>query len=133
MSNKNRISVSNPRTGEVDYYISPASVNDIANTCQHLRKNQENWRKAPLDTRITILRKFAEAITANAKTLTQALVNDTGRRGLSIMETGTIGPAIERWIKIAQDAQNPQQNRSSALPFIHYTIEKCPYALVGVV
>ncbi len=128
-----KIAVANPRTGEVDSYITPISPEEVGVRCQELRQNQTAWANLSLSERAIVLRTFANALNENAHEITQALINDTGRRGLSIMEVGTIGPAIERWIKIAEEAEKPQDGRSSALPFITYSIEKRPYALVGVI
>lgn len=133
MSKPLEIPVTNPRTGEVDAYITPTSPKNIANICAHLRQNQSAWLGLGLEKRINVLRAFAQALNKNSKSIVDALINDTGRRGLSVMEVGTIGSAIERWIKIATDAEAPQQGQSSALPFITYTIEKRPYPLVGVI
>ena len=133
MSKGTKIAVTNPRTGEVDFHVSPASPKDIDQHCQSLRHHQKAWAQAPLDKRVQVLRSFTQAIADASQSLTKALIDDTGRRGLSIMEVGTIGAAIERWIKIAEDNHAPQQGQSSALPFIHYTIEKRPYELVGVI
>ena len=133
MADGTQISVLNPRTGEVDYFVTPISPSRIAKTCPHLRQKQKKWEGSGLESRTKMLRAFVQALNENSKSVVDALINDTGRRGLSIMEVGTIGSAVERWIKIAQDAQAPQQGISSALPFITYTIEKRPYSLVGVI
>lgn len=133
MGDLQKIPVTNPRTGEVDYFVTPISPNRIAKTCAHLRQKQKTWEGSGLENRTKMLRAFVQALNENSKSVVDALINDTGRRGLSIMEVGTIGSAVERWIKIAQGAQAPQQGISSALPFITYTIEKRPYSLVGVI
>ena len=133
MGKLQKIPVTNPRTGEVDYFVTPISPDSIAKTCAHLRQKQKMWELSGLENRTKVLRAFVGALNENSKSVIAALINDTGRRGLSIMEVGTIGSAVERWIKIAQDAEAPQHGRSSALPFITYTIEKRPYSLVGVI
>lgn len=133
MADGTQISVLNPRTGEVDYRFTQTSPNRVAVTCANLRQYQKAWEDSGLENRTKVLRAFVQALNENSNFVVDALINDTGRRGLSIMEVGTIGSAVERWIKIAEAAEAPQHGRSSALPFITYSIEKRPYSLVGVI
>ncbi len=128
-----KIQTRNPRTGLMDYQFTANSKTDIRQTCQKLRAARKNWCDSGLDYRISILRSFGTALKDNHKELTQALVQDTGRLGISIMEVDSIAPSIERWVKIATDAQEPTHGVSTALPFISYSIDKRPYALVGVI
>ena len=127
-----KIPVTNPRTGQVDDFITPASIDEVSAHCQSLRNHQQKWAERPLNGRIKVLREFAKSIDTYAQPINKALTQDTGRRGLSIMEVGTIGAAIERWIKIAIN-ETAQNGQSSTLPFITYSIEKRPYQLVGVI
>ncbi|MBL4800260.1 MAG: aldehyde dehydrogenase family protein [Emcibacter sp.] len=127
------IHVRNPRSGLVDYHFTPANQTHIENACHRLRAAQEAWQDNGLENRIATLRAFAKGLTDNRKILVEALVQDTGRLGLSLLEVDSIAPAIERWITIATEATPSTQGTSTALPFISYTIEKRPYALVGVI
>ena len=128
-----KIQVRNPRSGLVDYHLTPTDSTQIEMACQKLRAAQKNWRNSGLECRTSTLRSFANALKNKRKDIAEALVLDTGRFGLSLMEVDTISPAIERWAKIATDAEPPVQGTSSALPFISYHIDKQPYALVGVI
>ncbi|PCI46778.1 MAG: aldehyde dehydrogenase [Alphaproteobacteria bacterium] len=127
------IQVRNPRTGLRDYQFTATGKTGIQQACQQLRTAQKNWLACGLDKRISILLAFGEAIKDDRKELIEALVTDTGRQGLSIMEVDIIAPGIDRWVRIAKEARAPAQGRSTALPFITYSIEKRPYALVGVI
>ncbi len=127
------IQVRNPRTGKTDYQFTPASRAEVTEACRQLRQRQEKWHAGGLERRIATLSAFGEALKGNRGELTDALVDDTGRHGISVMEVDSIGPAIERWIKIATDHPEPVMGRSSSLPFITYSIEKRPYGLVGVI
>lgn len=127
------IQVRNPRTGQMDYKFTPTSEAAIKKTCHQLRQNQIRWQTCGLDKRISSLLSFSDALKENRNELIEALAQDTGRMGLSIMEVSSIAPSIERWIKIATDLRAPSQGTSTALPFITYSIDKRPYSLVGVI
>jgi len=128
-----KIQVRNPRSGLIDYSITPAGRADIAAACHDLRDRQKAWHQQGLDHRIATLRAFGAAVKHQRTQMVESLINDTGRRGISIMEVDTITPAIERWIKIAADGEQVTEGRSTALPFITYQIDKRPYELVGVI
>lgn len=128
-----RIQVRNPRTGQIDYQFTSTGREEIESTCQQLRKAQKNWSAAGLEKRIEILLSFAKALKENREEIIQALVEDTGRLGISVMEIDSIAPSINRWITIASDTREAEQGVSTALPFITYSIEKRPYSLIGII
>lgn len=123
----------NPRTGELDHHITPACRAEVATNCGQLRSAQAKWAALGLEGRISILQNFAEELKQGRQSVIDALVRDTGRRGISIMEVDSLAPSIERWASIARAHEAPEEGRSTALPFITYTIEKKPYELVGII
>jgi len=133
MKNNDKIPVPNPRTGKVDFYILPTDAMDIKSACEALRDNQVNWCKKPLVLRSEILLKFASKITEHRDAMISALSEDTGRYGLSIMETDGVAVSINRWIKTAEMLNVLSEGRSTSLPFITYSIENRPFSLVGVI
>ena len=132
-SERPEIQVRNPRTGEADYSFTPASRSAVEDACKGLRAAREAWASADLDHRIGILRQFAKALEENKQVLVDALVDDTGRRAISIVEVDIVAPAIERWAEISKSLEEDPEGRSSALLFITYTITKRPYGLVGII
>jgi len=133
MKNENNISVTNPRTGKVDFYITPASLDAVKTECQALRERQVAWCQQTLSYRTDILLKFAAKIAEHRDDMVAALTADTGRYGLSIMETDGVAASIKRWIKTAEVLEVPIEGRSTSLPFITYAVENRPYPLVGVI
>ncbi len=127
------IQVRNPRSGEADYSFVPAGRAAVEDACKQLRAGAAEWAAAGLEHRISVLRAFAESLAAHKQDLVDALIADTGRRGISIMEVDIIAPAIERWAEITKSLEADPTGRSSALPFIEYTITKRPYGLVGII
>lgn len=133
MSSRPEIPTRNPRSGRVDYHFAPAGAAAVATECDRLRQGQNSWLQGGLDHRAAALRAFAKALTDGRDTLIEALVTDTGRKAISIVEVDIIGPAIERWINIAEGLEDAPEQRSVALPFITYHIGKRPYDLAGIV
>lgn len=133
MKNNDKIPVTNPRTGKVDFYISPTDAEDIKGACEVLRDHQTNWCKKPLAFRAETLLRFANKIAEHRDAMISALSEDTGRYGLSIMETAGVAASINRWIKTAEMLNAPSEGRSTPLPFITYSIENRPFPLVGII
>lgn len=117
----NSPNVRNPRTGELDHHLTPASPAEVTAACEKLRGAQQKWQACGLEKRIAILKAFGEEVARGRDALTQALVQDTGRRGISIMEVDSLTPSIERWATIARANEAPEEGRSTALPFITYS------------
>ena len=133
MKNSGKISVANPRTGKVDFYITPASTSDIKVACETLRGHQISWCQKPLEYRADTLLQFANKIAEHRDDLIAALTDDTGRYGLSVIETDGVAASINRWIKTAEMLNVPSEGRSTSLPFITYSVENRPLPLVGVI
>jgi succinate-semialdehyde dehydrogenase/glutarate-semialdehyde dehydrogenase len=127
--------VRNPRTGEIDLYITPPSSEEIAATCGRLRKGQEAWGRAPLDHRIGVMRKWAERLQAHRTALIEADSIDTGYGQISkvapdmvigsILRTCAIAPAI---FERAQRA-----GTSAGAPHVTFRINLRPYPLAGII
>jgi len=133
MKNNGEIPVTNPRTGKVDFRIIPADGEDIKTACVLLRDNQTSWCEKTLEFRADILLQFAHTISEYRDDLIAALTDDTGRYGLSVMETDGVAASINRWIKTAEMLNTPSEGRSTSLPFITYSVENRPLPLVGVI
>ncbi|MCF6219625.1 MAG: aldehyde dehydrogenase family protein [Robiginitomaculum sp.] len=133
MKNEAKIPVANPRTGKVDFHITPASLDDVKTECQALRARQSEWSQLTSEHRANILLKLSATIAKHKDELIAALAADTGRYGLSILETDGVAASIKRWIKTVEAMIVPYEGRSSSLPFITYAVENRPYPLVGVI
>lgn len=131
--NESDIVVTNPRTGKVDFHMTLASAAEVKTECQTLRTHQTQWCQQPLSHRADILLKFAAKIAEHRDDMIAVLTKDTGRYGLSIMETDGVAASVKRWIKTAECLHVPSEGRSTSLPFITYAVENRPYPLVGVI
>jgi acyl-CoA reductase-like NAD-dependent aldehyde dehydrogenase len=123
------IPVRNPRTGEVDYWITPLNVSE---QCGRLRAAQPAWRAARLEHRISVLQQWKQAIQNHREALIQALVADTGRFGVSVLEVDSVLSSLDRWCQLAPGLLQ-ETEKTTAIPFIHLKQDSVPYPLVGVI
>jgi succinate-semialdehyde dehydrogenase/glutarate-semialdehyde dehydrogenase len=126
------IGVRNPRTGKVDYWITPPTPDDLAELCHRLRKAQVDWQQGGLEARIEALQQWKQAVQANRDELIQALVADTGRLAVSVLEVDSFLGSLDRWCRLAPDLLQGEQ-RNTAIPFIRIQQTAVPYPLVGVI
>ncbi|NJS14816.1 MAG: aldehyde dehydrogenase family protein, partial [Sphingopyxis sp.] len=82
------VKVRNPRTGQFDYAITPLDGDGLDALAGRLRSAQRVWTARSPEERSSLLLKLANAIAAHAGSIADALTIDTGRRAISLMETG---------------------------------------------
>lgn len=126
-----RLKARNPRTGEFDFEFAAASPEEIQAVAARLRQSDSAW--ASLDVRLEALQEWKAALAAFRPAILDALTCDTGRHLLSAIEVDSIGPAIDRWRRLAPGLMQPQTGQSAAMPSIRFTSLLVPYPLVGVI
>lgn len=129
---KEKISVRNPRTGKIDYWITQPTSEELAAKCTQLREAQINWQKAGLETRVAALQQWKQEIISKKAQLTEALVNDTGRLSVTVLEIDSVISSIDRWCKLAPELLLETET-NTAIPFIKLQSQLVPYSLVGVI
>lgn len=128
-----RLSVRNPRTGKVDYWITPPTPEQLADQCSRLRKAQINWWQEGLERRIEALQRWKQALLSQEDELIKALVSDTGRWSESVLEFDSLISSIDRWCRLAPELLSKEDERATAIPFIRLQNEFVPYPLVGII
>jgi acyl-CoA reductase-like NAD-dependent aldehyde dehydrogenase len=91
-----RIEVTNPRTGEIDYSFQRPTSNDIVAACARLRANQPAWQELGIDGRLAALGKLALALERHRDAIDTALTTDTGRAVLAGLEISYLPSMLER-------------------------------------
>jgi succinate-semialdehyde dehydrogenase / glutarate-semialdehyde dehydrogenase len=129
---KPSIGVRNPRTGKVDYWITPPMIDELAEQCKRLRNAQIDWQQRGLAARIEALQQWKQAVQAHRDELIQALVADTGRLSVSVLEVDSLLGSLDRWCRLAPDLLQGEE-RNTAIPFIRLQQTAVPYPLVGVI
>ncbi len=125
--------IRNPRTGEFDHEISPLSTTEIHARCAALKQNQKNWAALDVKQRIAVCQAFKSALEANKQALIEALIADTGRRAISIIEvTGVIG-LIDRWSRQAPELLAITGGGPTSIPGISYQTRLHALGLIGVI
>ena len=128
-----QLRVRNPRTGNVDYWITPPTAEQLAAQCTRLREAQIDWWQGGLEQRIEALQQWKQTLLSKKDDLTKALVTDTGRLSVSVLEIDSFISAIERWCRLAPQLLAKEDEKATAIPFIRLQQEFVPYSLVGVI
>lgn len=127
-----KIEVRNPRTGKIDYWITPPSGDRLTEICTGLRQAQIAWQQSGLEQRIAVMQQWKQALLSHQDELIAALVADTGRLSESKLEVDSFLKSIDRWCRLAPDLLQTE-SRSTAVPFIRLEQQLVPYSLVGVI
>ncbi|MFH7028639.1 MAG: aldehyde dehydrogenase family protein [Heteroscytonema crispum UTEX LB 1556] len=126
------IEVRNPRTGKFDYVIIPPPPKLLAQLCSRLRRAQKTWQQIGLQGRIEALQQWKQAIISGRDKLTEALVADTGRLSISLLEIDSFLASIDRWCGLASRLLK-ETTQDTAISFIKLQQTTVPYPLVGVI
>lgn len=130
-----QIPVRNPRTGEIDYHITPPTLAELDALCARLRAAQPKWASAPIEHRIEVMRRWTERIQANRAALVKADFTDTGGGQISNVAPDMIIAAIQRSSAAAPQvlAAARRAGRSPGAPHVTYDTILKPYPLLGVI
>ncbi|WP_392534128.1 aldehyde dehydrogenase family protein [Nostoc sp. C117] len=126
------IEVRNPRTGKFDYVIIPPPPRLLVQQCKRTRRAQVSWQQLGIEGRIEALQQWKKAILSERDRLTEALLNDTGRLSISILEIDSFLSSIDRWCRLAPDLLQ-ESAKNTAIPFIALQQTSVPYPLVGII
>ncbi len=129
---ENKLNIRNPRSGKIDYFITPPTTAEIIQKFQNLRQAQIDWKSLEVEQRIEVLQQWKQSILAEKETLIQALVEDTGRIRESVMEVDGVLSSLDRWCKLAPEICLTEE-KNTAIPFIQIKSQLVPYPLVGVI
>lgn len=128
-----KLSVRNPRSGKVDYSITPPTSAELADQCKRLREAQLSWQQKSLEQRIEVLQQWKQALLSQKDELIKALVTDTGRLSESVLEFDSLLSSIDRWCRLAPQLLAKEDARATAIPFIQLQSQLVPYPLVGII
>lgn len=127
--------VRNPRTGQLDFQIEPASPQALYDQASRLRQGQRAWQALGAPGRAQLLLRWAASLESQQDAIAAALTTDTGRRALSLVELVSTLQLIRRWAARAPELLQrlePKQQPTSQ-PSITTSTLALPYPLVGVI
>jgi succinate-semialdehyde dehydrogenase/glutarate-semialdehyde dehydrogenase len=127
--------VRNPRTGEIDMYITPPSAQEIAATCARLRNSQPAWGSAPLEHRTNVMKKWADRLQAHRARLIEADSIDTGYGQISRVAPDMVIGSILRMCAMAPALfeRSRREGNSPGAPHVAYRTNLRPYPLAGII
>jgi len=129
------IPVRNPRTGAVDYALSPTSPDEVRAIAARLRAAQPGWAARAPEERAAVLLRWADAVEARADAIVAALSIDTGRLKIARVEVDGLPRTLRRWAARGPEiiAGLAARDRPSAHPTVTISTRHTPYPLFGAI
>lgn len=127
-----KISVRNPRTGQIDCTVEALGAPELALLAARLREGQKTWVAAGVMRRSAVLQAWSEQLLLRSEPVLQALATDTGRHLLAGNEVRALAGMVAGNSALATRALTPAPERPSVTPGIGLVTQFVPYALVGV-
>lgn len=127
-----KLAVRNPRSGKIDTFITPPTLEELTQIGHSLRQSQLRWQQLGIKKRVEVMQDWKQAILSQKDDLVQALVADTGRLIESRMEVDSVVSSLDRWCGLAPDLLLPKETLT-AVPFIQLKSQLVPYSLVGII
>ena len=129
------IPVRNPRTGAIDFHLTPPTPQEIRATCVRLREGQRAWSEAGIEHRVAVMKKWVERLQAHRAALVEADSVDTGGGQISSVAPDMVIAAILRSSTFAPNlfAQARRAGKSPGAPHVNFDTNLKPYPLLGVI
>ena len=127
------IDVRNPRTGEVDYQISPPTQEQLAETVAGMRAAQRDWLALGVQGRTDILRAWAQGLVNSPEAMLDALAQDTGRLRIARTELFALPGMVESWAATAARLLGEGAERDSVNPGFGIRDQFVPHPVVGII
>jgi succinate-semialdehyde dehydrogenase/glutarate-semialdehyde dehydrogenase len=127
--------VYNPRTGQIDFQITPPTPEELAGICGKLRQAQKRWSDHPLEHRTRVMERWADRIAAHRELLAERDSIDTGYCAISRMSPDIVIGNIKNWCVRAPEILKRArlEGKISFMPNISFDTNLKPYPLLGVI
>lgn len=130
-----KLEVINPRTGQADHAIVPATREEVAAKAAALRAAQPAWEAMGVGGRCGVMARWLQAVKARAADIGEADAHDTGGCHTSYLQgfitMGNIGGWLEdapkAFAALEYDAMSP------SMPSVRVQSQVVAYPLVGVI
>lgn len=128
-----QISIRNPRTGQADYVIEAADATGVAAVVAGLRAAQPAWADAGVAHRCDVVTAWAEKLLVNPGTVVEALMTDTGRHFVSVVEVQGLRAMLSRSCNAALKILADEGERESLTAGVGVRHQLVPYEVIGVI
>ncbi len=127
--------VRNPRSGEIDFHITPPTGAEIAAICRKLREAQRGWARRPLAERINVMSTWANEIQKNHLAIAEADCADTGYSHTSRASPHIVAMSIRGWCEdVAQILERARvSGPSPVMPTVQVRSQLTALPLLGVI
>ncbi|MXO65752.1 aldehyde dehydrogenase family protein [Altericroceibacterium endophyticum] len=127
--------VRNPRSGMVDFQITVATAQQVAQKAAALRANQHGWAEMGLQARIGVMQRFLGEVARRKDAIAEADAADTGGCHTSYLQGFITMGNIGGWVEDAEAAlaDAAYHGPSRAQPQVDVTTQFVPYPLVSVI
>jgi succinate-semialdehyde dehydrogenase/glutarate-semialdehyde dehydrogenase len=127
--------VRNPRTGEIDFHITPPTNAELQATCAKLRRAQRDWARRPLAERVKVMSAWANEIQKNHAAIAEADCMDTGYSHTSRAGPHIVALSIRGWCEdVAQILERASVTGASpVMPTVQVRSQFTAYPLLGVI
>lgn len=132
---KRTLPVRNPRTGEIDFHITPPTGDELKAICAGLRKAQRAWTRRPLAERIKVMSAWANEIQKNHVAIAEADCTDTGYSHTSRASPHIVALSIRGWCEDVTSILERAQvtGASPVMPTVQVRSQFTPFPLLGVI
>ncbi|MFC3101861.1 aldehyde dehydrogenase family protein [Altererythrobacter lauratis] len=127
--------VRNPRTGQVDHTITPATRDGVADKAARLRANQPAWEALGVGGRCAVMARWLGAVKARARDIGEADAVDTGGCHTSYVQGFITCANIGGWLEDAPKAFAALEwhGMSTSMTTVEVESQVVAYPLVGVI
>jgi succinate-semialdehyde dehydrogenase / glutarate-semialdehyde dehydrogenase len=132
---KRTLPVRNPRTGEIDFHITPPTGDELKAICSRLREAQRGWARRPLADRVRVMSAWANEIQKNHVAIAEADCMDTGYSHTSRASPHIVALSIRGWCEdVAAILERAQvTGRSPVMPTVQVRSQFTAIPLLGVI
>lgn len=125
--------VRDPRTGRVTRPLRPPAPGQLEAVTVGLRGAQPGWLALGPAGRAEVLTRWRDQIAAAEREIVEALTEDTGRHGESVLEVRAVLGFLDRWARDAPGLLAAPPPVPASVPGITVHGDHLPYPLVGVI
>lgn len=126
--------VTNPATGDITGQITFASPLDIERTARKARSAQATWAAAPLQKRLSVMRRFHDIVITECNQILDCIQRETGKsRRDAMTEVTTVLGTIRHYLAFSARYLGEERVRPPLIGLTSSRVSHQPHGLVGMI